>query len=204
LTRLENSQWPDKRYDRQADGARSRLSVSADAVLAAGEVGFFQPIRRGVSSSVSCRARSHSRARHVLLFNSARKKQVEAQQLLLRLLNQQHHAANLRAANDRHEHRSNTTVPVMIVPYVSGRPLVDEAIPATTKDLSAMGIGLVARQPVEVEEVLIGFRSEDEIFFIRAQVKHQQQISADFYQIGASTIEALRKSDFPLLAKLPL
>lgn len=141
----------------------------------------------------------------MLLFNSGRKKQQEAQRLLVRLLNQQQCATKIRMADARQEQRSNTTVPVIIVPYVSGRPLVDEAFPGTTKDLSAVGIGLVANQPISTDEALIGFRTEEnETFFIRARVKHQDQLSTDFYQIGANAVEVLHTADYPLLAKLTL
>jgi len=141
----------------------------------------------------------------VLLFNSGRKKQMAAQRLLVRIMNQQHQANTVRMQDSRQEQRSNATVPVMVVPYVDGRPVVDDAFPATTKDLSAVGIGIVARQAMPAEEVLIGFRADnddDDVFFIRAKVKHQERISPDFYQAGLSTIEVLRASDYPLLATL--
>lgn len=140
----------------------------------------------------------------MLIFNSGRKKQQEAQRLLVRILNQQHHASNVRMADVRQEQRSNTTVPVIIVPYVKGKPLVDGAVHATTRDLSSAGIGLVAEQSIVADEVLIGFRSDEEAFFIRAAVKHQERISANYFQIGTSALEVLHASDYPLLATLPL
>ncbi|MBX3413035.1 MAG: hypothetical protein KF708_10140 [Pirellulales bacterium] len=140
----------------------------------------------------------------MLIFNTGRKKQQEAQRLLVRILNQQHQASNVRMADIRQEQRSNTTVPVVIVPFVRGKPLVEEVLPATTCDLSSVGIGLVAEQAVESDEILIGFRSDEEVFFVHAAVKHQERISPHFYQIGASAIAVLHASDYPLLATLPL
>lgn len=139
----------------------------------------------------------------MLIFNTGRKKQQEAQRLLVRILNQQHQT-NVRMTDVRQEQRSNTTVPVIIVPYVKGKPLIDEAVHATTRDLSSAGIGLVADRSIDTQEVLIGFRSEEDVFFIRATVKYQDRISPTFFQIGASASEVLHASDYPLLATLPL
>lgn len=139
----------------------------------------------------------------MLIFNTGRKKQQEAQRLLVRILNQQHQT-NVRVADIRQEQRSNTTVPVIVVPYHKGKPLIDAAVHATTRDLSSAGIGLVADRSIDTEEILIGFRSEEEVFFIRATVKYQERISANFYQLGASASEVLHASDYPLLATLPL
>ena len=139
----------------------------------------------------------------MLIFNAGKKKQREAQRLLVRILNQQHQT-NVRMSDVRQEQRSNLTVPVVIVPYVKGKPVIDEAVHATTRDLSSAGIGLVADQLIPTPEVLIGFRSDEEAFFIRATVKYQERISANFFQIGASASEVLHASDYPLLATLPL
>jgi len=141
---------------------------------------------------------------HVLLFNTSRKKAQEAQRLLVRILNQQHVLANLRAADARQEPRSNVTVPLVVLPCVGDRPQLDEAFAATTRDLSAAGVGLVALRPLGCEQAILGFSTDEETFFIRVKVRHEEPIAGGFHQIGTSAVEVVHAGDYPGLETMRL
>ena len=104
----------------------------------------------------------------------------------------------------RLENRVNLTVAVLVVPVEDGRQLVDKAFTAVTKEFSTAGLALVLDGPKALDEVILGFRWEREMTFIRATARHLNPIGGGFFQLGLQMNEVVHPSDSPDLESLYL
>lgn len=99
----------------------------------------------------------------------------------------------------RLDRRVNLTVVVMIIPVERGKPVVDEAFAAVTKEFSTSGLAIVFDRPVGLDEVIVGFRCEADMVFISGKAKHLNPIGGGFYQLGFHLTETLNIGDWPEL-----
>jgi hypothetical protein len=102
----------------------------------------------------------------------------------------------------RLESRVNLTVAVLVVPVEAGRPLVQEAFTAVTKEFSTTGLALVLDRPWALDEALVGFRWQREMTFIRATAKHLNPIGGGFFQLGLQMTEVVGPDEAPDLHSL--
>ena len=104
----------------------------------------------------------------------------------------------------RLENRVNLTLAVLVVPVENGKPLAENAFNAVTKEFSTAGLALVLDEPKALDEVIVGFRWEREMTFIRAAAKHLNPMGGGFFQLGLQMTELVHPSDFPELESLYL
>ncbi len=145
----------------------------------------------------------------MLLFE-LRKLEQEVQRHILRLLN--NHRAELDFAIDeaRVEQRANLTIAVFIVPSKDGKPIIEEAFTAVSKDFCSNGISLIVREQFPYGELLLGLpfgdsdSGEPELSFIQCKVRHQQPLTEGIVQLGLQVRRLLDREEYPELAVLRL
>jgi hypothetical protein len=136
----------------------------------------------------------------VVLF--AQNKKVGVQSFVLKIVNNS--CPELRASIEgpRLDRRVNLTIVVLIVPVEQKRLEVLQAFTAVTKEFSATGVGVVLDEPKALDDVILGFRWEAEMVFVRAKAKHLNPLGGGFYQLGFQMTEILPAGDYPQLRSL--
>jgi hypothetical protein len=66
-----------------------------------------------------------------------------------------------------------------------------------TKDFSSAGMAIVLDRPVELDQVILGFRVGDEMAFIRAEAKHVNPMGGDYQQLGFRLVEVVSPAEYP-------
>jgi hypothetical protein len=136
----------------------------------------------------------------MLMFS--RKKEQAVQGFLLKVVN--NHCEELEALVEgpRLDGRVRLNVVVMVAPMRDGRPLLQRSFAAITKEFSTSGLSLIVTEARALDEVILGFRWESEMKYIRARAKHSEPIGAGFYQVGLQAKEVVSAGDYPELASL--
>jgi len=133
-----------------------------------------------------------------------RKKESAVQSFLVSLLNENCRALRERLEGPRLEGRVNLTLVLSVVPVEQGKPLLDRAFYATTKEFSTTGVALVVDQPYGLDEALLGFRRRGSTVWLRAKARHLHPLGGGFFQLGLRLTERLESCDCPELAKMSL
>jgi hypothetical protein len=131
-----------------------------------------------------------------------RRKGVGVQSLVLKIVNNNCPELKALIEGPRVDSRVNLVVVVMIVPIEGKRPVVRRAFTAVTKELSATGVAVVLDRPHQLDEVILGFRQEGEMYFVHAQAKHISPMGGGFYQLGFQMTEVIATGDYPELQSL--
>jgi hypothetical protein len=133
-----------------------------------------------------------------------RNKTRAVQSFILKVVNNNCPELAALTEGSRLESRVNLTVAVLVVPVEAGRPLVQKAFTAVTKEFSTTGLALVLDEPWALDEVLVGFRWQRELTFIRATAKHLNPIGGGFFQLGLQMTEVVGPDEAPDLRTLSL
>ena len=138
----------------------------------------------------------------MLLF--ARNRELSVQSFIVKLLN--NNCAELKATigGPRLDCRVNLTMVVLVIPVEGGRPQLRKAFTAVTKEFSNMGVAIVLERPLGLDEVIVGFRWEGEMTFVRGKAKHLNPLGGGFHQLGFRLTEVLPVADYPELKSLSL
>jgi hypothetical protein len=136
----------------------------------------------------------------VRLFTRDKKRAVQS--FILKVVNNNCPELAALIEGPRLESRVNLTVVVLVVPVEDGRPLAKKAFSTVTKEFSTTGLALVLGEPKVLDEVIVGFRWEGEMTFIRATAKHLNPMGGGFYQLGLQMIELVCPGEFPDLESL--
>lgn len=131
-----------------------------------------------------------------------RNKEREVQGFLLRVANTNCPELKSRREGPRLERRVNLTLVVLVVPIEKGRAQVPKAFTAVTKEFSTSGVAVVLDGPRALDELILGFRAEGELVFIRGKVKHINPMGGGFFQMGVKLQEIVDPNDFPDLKVL--
>lgn len=113
----------------------------------------------------------------------------------------------------RAENRYNRALPSLIMPWVAGRPVLDQSLFGLTKDIADRGIGLILSAPLEADELLVGFwlNAEEmhEPWFFTGSSRRCAPIGGGFWTLGVELNEfanpmltAKLESLMPLAAEL--
>jgi uncharacterized protein YqgV (UPF0045/DUF77 family) len=121
---------------------------------------------------------------------------------MLKVVN--NHCSELEAYIDgpRLEGRVRLMIAVLVIPVVRKTPAVEKLFAAITKEFSTNGLSLVLNPARTLDEVVLGFRWESEMRFVRAKAKHTSPMGAGFFQMGFRVTEVLNIGDHPELADL--
>ena len=127
------------------------------------------------------------------------RKDLRVQNFVLKLLN--NNCPGLRAVMEgpRIDRRVNMVLVVMIIPIENNRLQIGRAFTAVTKEFSNMGVSVVLDEPHELDQVVLGFRFEGDMHFIRATAKHLDPMGGGFHQLGLQMVEVVSGSNYPEL-----
>jgi hypothetical protein len=134
-----------------------------------------------------------------VLLGTRKKKQV-VQGVLLKIVN--NHCAELEALAEgpRGERRVRLTMVVLVIPMVDGHPMLQKTFAAVTKEFSTSGLSVVIREPRALDEVILAFRWDSDMKFLKAKAAHLNPMGAGFYSLGLQATEVVPLCDYPVLA----
>ncbi len=130
----------------------------------------------------------------------APRKEIAIQTFILKLAN--NNCSELQALIDgpRLEHRMNLTVVVLVIPLEKGRPALGQMFAAVTKEIATAGLSIVLDEPRGPDEVILAFRWQGGMQYVKAKAVHLNPMGAGFYQLGLRLLEMVHPADFPELA----
>ncbi|MBN2477410.1 MAG: hypothetical protein JXB62_22585 [Pirellulales bacterium] len=132
------------------------------------------------------------------------KREFGVQSFILKVVNNACPGLEALIEGPRSEGRVQLVLVVMVIPVENRQLCVDEAFTAITKEFSTKGLAIVLNQPVGLEEVILGFRSESGMTFVRAKAKHLNPMGGGFFQLGLQMTEIVSPGDYPQLQEMRL
>jgi hypothetical protein len=102
----------------------------------------------------------------------------------------------------RTDKRVNLTIVVLVVPLEKKKADVTKAFHAVTKDFSSTSVSVMVDSPRTVHDVILLFRFEGEMYFIRAKAKHLSPLGGGFHQLGFQMEEMISPIEYPGLSDL--
>jgi hypothetical protein len=129
----------------------------------------------------------------------SRRKEIAVQGFLLKVANNNCPELKAMIEGPRLDRRVNLTLVVLVVPIKRDRPQVREAFTAVTKEFSTSGLAIVLDGPMPLDDMLVGFRWEGELIFLRAKTKHLNPMGGGFFQLGVKMLEMIDANDYPEL-----
>lgn len=137
---------------------------------------------------------------------SARRKSVESQRYIRRLIDLTVPNKGSSAGAERFENRHNRTIPVLVCPWEHGSAMVEQARIVVTKDLADQGVGVLFKDPIDTTEVVLGFclaeATAGEPWFFAGSVEHKVAIGGGFWLVGIGLHEFMNDSRKSQLAGL--
>ena len=134
------------------------------------------------------------------LFTDNKDRAVQSE--ILKLVNNNCPSLLAMAEGPRLEQRVNLTIPVMLVPVLSGELAPLDAMTFVTKEFSSSGVSIVVEHPHIPKEAVVIFKTGCKTTFLRAHLKHIDPMGAGFYQCGFRLTEVLVNSSWPTLQGL--
>ena len=128
-----------------------------------------------------------------------KKKDTAIHAFILKVVNNNCPELKAMLEGPRLDRRVNLTVVVTVVPVEDDEIITERAFNAVTKEFSANGVALVLSEPIGLDEMILAFRWEGEMVFVRAVAKHLNPIGGGFYQLGVNFTEMLHVGDHPEL-----
>lgn len=132
----------------------------------------------------------------------SRRKEQEVQGFVVKLVNNNCPELKALIEGPRKDARVPLTVIVLVTPMEGRTPRIEKTFAAATKELSFTGVSLVLPEPRAVDEVILAFRNESDMKFIRAQARHLNPLGAGYYQLGVEMLEVVAAGDYPGLSGL--
>ena len=134
-----------------------------------------------------------------VLFFQGRNKLLGVQNFVLKVINNNCPELKSFLEGPRRDKRVNLTLVVLVVPLVDGKLRVGDAFNAVTQEFSTSGVGIVLDRQQALDEVILGFRLEDDVSYVRAAAKHLSPMGNGFYHLGLELKEVIPKSKHPEL-----
>ena len=131
-----------------------------------------------------------------------RKKQLDVQALLRRAIDSSSPNLPPLEGESRWDTRANRTFPLVLAPWSDGAAVVAEATTGLTKNLSGQGLNVIHCEPLEAEQIVIGFWLESQAYFLLGQVRHHTPLGGGFWQVGIELMRTLSPADDPALDQL--
>ena len=132
----------------------------------------------------------------------AKKKQLGVQSLVLKMVNNNCPELKALMEGPRNDSRVNLVVVVMVIPFEKDRLFVESAFTAVTKEFSSTGVAVILDRPRGLDQVVLGFRFEGEMRFIRAQARHLNPMGGGFSQLGFQMLHLVTVHDYPDLESM--
>jgi hypothetical protein len=130
------------------------------------------------------------------VFFPTRNKQLSVQNFVLKVINNNCPELKAFLEGPRRDKRANLTLVVLVVPLVDGELRIGDAFNAITQEFSVSGVGIILDRQRALDEVILGFRLEDEMSYVRATAKHLSPMGNGFYHLGMELKEVVPKSKY--------
>jgi len=121
---------------------------------------------------------------------------------MLKLVNNNCSELEARAEGPRLEGRVRLTIVVLVIPVVKGKLVFEQMFAAVTKEFSTTGVSLILNYPRSLDEVVLGFRWERSMQYVRGKAKHLNPMGAGFFQLGMQLTDVVYAGDHPGLEKV--
>ena len=126
----------------------------------------------------------------------SRNKAIGVQSVILKLVNNSCPELHILEDESRLASRVNLTVAVMIIPVDDDQPIFEEAFTAVTKEFSNTGLAVVLSKPVGLDQVILGFRFDGQMIFVRAAAKHLNPMGGGFHQLGFQLTDVVPRGEY--------
>lgn len=125
-------------------------------------------------------------------------KKTGVQSFVLKLVNT--NCRELRSVGDgpRLERRTPLALATIVVPF-RDRPLTQEAFATISLEFTTSGLSVLMFGPFTYEQVVLAFRHEGAMHYLRAETKHLHPLGAGLFQMGMQLLDVVRASDYPEL-----
>jgi len=134
----------------------------------------------------------------------SKNKEMGVQGFILGVVNNNCSEVDALIDGPRLDRRVNLTVVVMVIPLEDNELQLEQTLTVVTKEFSTSGLAIVLDHPRGFDQVLLGFRWEGEMRFVRASARHLNPIGGGFYQLGFQMTEIVHVGDYPQLKSLVL
>jgi hypothetical protein len=129
---------------------------------------------------------------------SARKKNVDFQRYIRRLIDRTSPNRAGSGCMERYENRHNRIIPALLCPWEHKAPIVSKAVVVLTKDFADRGIGLVLSDAFDAKDVVVGFchpeaTAKEPLFFLGAK-RTSDPIGGGFWLFGVELIEFMNET----------
>ena len=131
-----------------------------------------------------------------------RRDAMDVQSFMLKVVNNNCEDIEAMAEGPRLENRVRLSVVALVVPLKGNRPIIERTFAVVTKEFSTVGVSLITNHPRALDEVILGFRWEGDMQFVRGKAKHLNPMGAGFYQMGVQLKEMAHPTDYPGLDSL--
>jgi len=132
----------------------------------------------------------------------SRKRVSEVQGFMLKLINNNCSELKSLLEGPRLEGRVRLTIVVLVIPMVKGKPSLPQMFAAVTKEFSTTGVSLVINHARTPDEVILAFRWERSMRYVRAKAKHLSPMGAGFFQLGMQLTGMAYTDDYPGLEEV--
>ena len=132
----------------------------------------------------------------------SRKNQDKVKRFMFRFINHRSMAKIKVLEQGRHEERIDVNVGVWVAPMIKGRPEIDLAFRALTKNFNSTGVGLFVDHEIQHPDVLLRLVSDDQTMFLRAEVIDSTPLGAGYYLVGLQVEDLVVPTDFKQLDQL--
>jgi hypothetical protein len=88
---------------------------------------------------------------------------------------------------------------VLVIPVEKDKPVIQRMFAAVTKEFSSEGLSFATNEGKISEEVILGFRWEGAMTFLRGESRPVSPMGAGFYQQGVYLSEVISFGDYPEL-----
>jgi hypothetical protein len=133
-----------------------------------------------------------------------RNKELAVQSFLVKIVNNNCPEVAALMDGPRLEGRVNMTLVLLVVPIEDKELRIDQAFSAVSKEISTTGVALVLDEPLELDEVMVGFHWQNEMLWARAKARHLDPMGGGFFQLGLRLTEMVALGDHPRLRSLVL
>ena len=129
---------------------------------------------------------------------SARKKTVDFQRYIRRLIELTRPNRGGSASMDRFENRHNRIIPALVCPWEQNTPIVSKAVVAITKDFADRGVGLILSDAFDAKDVVVGFCHEEatakQPLFFLGERRTSSPIGGGFWLFGIEFTEFMNET----------
>jgi hypothetical protein len=134
-------------------------------------------------------------------FLGARQAQLDVGALLRRLLDKSVSRVPPGIDEARSVSRCTRVFPVFLVPWMDGAPNPNDAVFATTSEVSDYGMSVVLSFPLQEPDVVVGMLVERKPYLLLGRIKRCRPMGGGFWQLGIQALEILEPTE-PSLKKL--